>query len=126
MPFTTGEDYHTAAQRGLQEELGITAALPAQPLTTSHLRRLVIPGQYLDCEFVQSYQLTGWSGQVCMGALLQLGRGFALWGGISSQEGWCCAEDKGRRGLPQLGSGRALASAPSALAVQHLQGKAAK
>lgn len=59
-----GESYHEAACRGLQEELGITAEVPTQPLGPMHRRSLVIPGQFTDNELVQSYRVNGFQGEV--------------------------------------------------------------
>lgn len=61
-----GETFHQAASRGLQEELGITAAVPQQPLGPVHKRSLVVPGLYTDNELVQSYRVDGFDGQVCL------------------------------------------------------------
>jgi 8-oxo-dGTP pyrophosphatase MutT (NUDIX family) len=60
-----GETFHQAATRGLQEELGITAVVPQQPLGPVHKRSLVVPGLYTDNELVQSYRVDGFEGQVC-------------------------------------------------------------
>jgi 8-oxo-dGTP pyrophosphatase MutT (NUDIX family) len=59
-----GESFHQAASRGLQEELGISAVVPDQPLGPVHKRSLVIPGLYIDNELVQSYRVDGFQGQV--------------------------------------------------------------
>lgn len=61
-----GETFHQAACRGLQEELGITAEVPQQPLGPVHKRTLVIPGLYIDNELVVSYRVDGFDGQVCV------------------------------------------------------------
>jgi isopentenyldiphosphate isomerase len=65
-----GETFHQAATRGLQEELGIAAAVPQQPLGPMHKRSLLIPGRYADNELVQSYRVDGWRGQVSCGVVL--------------------------------------------------------
>lgn len=62
--LSKGETFHQAAVRGLHEELGITADVPQQPLGPMHKRSLVIPGQYVDIELVQSYRVDGFEGQV--------------------------------------------------------------
>ncbi|CAK0780448.1 hypothetical protein CVIRNUC_005057 [Coccomyxa viridis] len=62
-----GESYDEAAVRGLQEELGITARLASLqgPLVPVHLRRLEAPEVGVtDCEFVTSFRLDGWQGEV--------------------------------------------------------------
>jgi hypothetical protein len=63
-----GETFHQAASRGLQEELGITAVVPQQPLGSVHRRSLEVPGLYTDNELVQSYRVDGFDGQVCVKA----------------------------------------------------------
>lgn len=62
--LSQGETFHQAATRGLQEELGIAAAVLQQPLGPMHKRSLLIPGRYADNELVQSYRVDGWRGQV--------------------------------------------------------------
>ena len=63
-----GETFHQAAERGLKEELGIAAALPKRPAIARHLRRVTadLPdgSTLVDCEFVESYRLDGFEGEV--------------------------------------------------------------
>ena len=61
-----GENYLTAAVRGLQEELGIIITEPTAvsgPLQPTH-RRELHQGDFHDVELVRSYQLQAWSGAV--------------------------------------------------------------
>lgn len=47
-----------AAARGLDEELGI-GCRPADlqgPMAPNHARKLEVPGQFCDCEFVECYR----------------------------------------------------------------------
>lgn len=47
-----------AAARGLDEELGI-GCRPADlqgPIALNHARKLEVPGQFCDCEFVECYR----------------------------------------------------------------------
>eukprot|EP00879_Flechtneria_rotunda_P002711 GHRR01002917.1.p1 GENE.GHRR01002917.1~~GHRR01002917.1.p1 ORF type:complete len:204 (+),score=68.94 GHRR01002917.1:336-947(+) len=62
--LSPGESFRAAAQRGMQEELGIIAELPEQPLGPTHRRSLTVPGLYLDHELVESYRLDSFDGQV--------------------------------------------------------------
>eukprot|EP00878_Enallax_costatus_P005990 GHUV01006283.1.p1 GENE.GHUV01006283.1~~GHUV01006283.1.p1 ORF type:complete len:217 (+),score=38.23 GHUV01006283.1:384-1034(+) len=67
--LSPGETFRQAVQRGLQEELGITDSswhqqVSRQPLGPMHRRSVHIPGLYLDNEFVESYELRGFDGQV--------------------------------------------------------------
>lgn len=89
--FCAGESFHEAASRGLHEELGINADVPEQPLGPMHKRSLVIPGQYVDIELVQSYRVDGFEGQVCNGAAVtgcyRLAASLQCWE-------WQCGRDK--------------------------------
>jgi hypothetical protein len=53
------------------EELGIAAKLPKAPVVPRHLRRVSVQlpggGRLLDCEFVESYRLDGFEGEVGAG-----------------------------------------------------------
>jgi len=69
MLFCEGETHRQAAERGLQEELGITATLAGPPIATLHKRQLLVPGQYIDNELVESFKLEGFSGQVTVALL---------------------------------------------------------
>ncbi|KAI8470173.1 MAG: NUDIX hydrolase domain-like protein [Monoraphidium minutum] len=66
--LAVGETFHQAAERGLREELGIDARLPAAPAVGRHLRSITadLPGggRLYDCEFVESYRLDGFQGEV--------------------------------------------------------------
>ncbi|GBF92961.1 NUDIX hydrolase [Raphidocelis subcapitata] len=66
--LSVGETFHQAAERGLREELGISASLPPAPAIPRHLRKVTqqLPdGSCLaDCEFVESYRLDGFRGEV--------------------------------------------------------------
>lgn len=66
--LSPGESFHQAAERGLQEELGISARLPPAPVVPRHLRSISVQlpggGQLLDCEFVESFRLEGYRGEV--------------------------------------------------------------
>jgi len=58
-----GEPYKQAAQRGLQEELGIAAPITSGPLGPNHLRETREAG-LIDREFVESYRLDNYDGPV--------------------------------------------------------------
>mmetsp|Transcript_12034 Transcript_12034/g.30886 ORF Transcript_12034/g.30886 Transcript_12034/m.30886 type:complete len:185 (-) Transcript_12034:89-643(-) len=58
-----GEPYKQGAQRGLQEELGITAPITAGPLGPNHLAEVREAG-LIDREFVESYRLDSYDGPV--------------------------------------------------------------
>ncbi|DBA93406.1 TPA: hypothetical protein ACH3X2_003676 [Trebouxia sp. C0005] len=53
-----GETYLQAAARGLDEELGIGCRLAdlQGPIALNHARKLEVPGQFCDCEFVECYR----------------------------------------------------------------------
>jgi hypothetical protein len=44
--------------------LGISARLPAEPVSDTHIRNLVIPDRFYDNELVQSFKLTDFEGEV--------------------------------------------------------------
>ncbi|KAL0033777.1 hypothetical protein WJX77_004816 [Trebouxia sp. C0004] len=61
-----GETYLQAAARGLHEELGI-GCRPADlqgPMAPNHARKLEVPGQFCDSEFVECYRLDAYDGPI--------------------------------------------------------------
>lgn len=62
--LSPGENFRDAVIRGLKEELGIQGNVSERPLAPMHMRKLVVPGKIKDFEFVESYRMDGFAGDI--------------------------------------------------------------